>query len=166
MASDSTDPPASLTSSLTRDAWRYWQGLRNGRGMPSRADIDPSAIPRLLPHVLLIDVLRDPLDFHYRLIGTYLDERLKHRYTGRRAREFEEKGPGSKIWESLCRVVEERQPCVHQLPYTGPHDNLKSAEEVILPLSDDDRTVTMTFNVVVFIERPGPAAIPPAAAMH
>lgn len=49
----------------------YWQSKRTDQRPPLRADIDPVEIPKLLPNVLLIDVIGQPAyDFHYRLLGT------------------------------------------------------------------------------------------------
>ena len=49
----------------------YWQSKLTDARPPLRADIDPVDIPKLLPNVLLVDVIGHPAyDFHYRLIGT------------------------------------------------------------------------------------------------
>ena len=49
----------------------YWQSKKIDDRPPLRTDIDPTEIPKLLPNVLLIDVVGDPAyDFHYRLLGT------------------------------------------------------------------------------------------------
>lgn len=49
----------------------YWQSKRTDDRLPSRTDIDPIEIPKLLPNILLIDVIGQPAyDFHYRLLGT------------------------------------------------------------------------------------------------
>ena len=51
--------------------YRLWDGKRQGRGIPARADFDPLEIPpHILPGILLIDVAHDPLHFRYRLVGT------------------------------------------------------------------------------------------------
>jgi hypothetical protein len=47
----------------------YWRHKATGRPMPCRADLDPIEIPQLLPHVMLVDVLRSSR-YRYRLIGT------------------------------------------------------------------------------------------------
>jgi hypothetical protein len=56
---------------IAREALAYWEGKLSGRPMPTRRDFDPVfEIPHLLPWIMLVDVLREPLDFRYRLIGT------------------------------------------------------------------------------------------------
>jgi hypothetical protein len=54
-----------------RAFYAYWQSKQTDARPPRRADIDPTDIPKLLPNVLLIDVVGEPAyDFHYRLLGT------------------------------------------------------------------------------------------------
>lgn len=49
--------------------WRYWNRKRGTRAMPLRRDIVPGEIPKLLPHIQLME--RDPVrGFRYRLSGT------------------------------------------------------------------------------------------------
>src|SRR3546814_12912860 len=52
----------------------YWSERAAGRAAPRRSDIDPlDLLSSLLPHLLLINVERDPPDFRYRLAGTAAD---------------------------------------------------------------------------------------------
>src|SRR5580658_1065080 len=37
--------------------YAYWNTLRGGRPLPRRADIDPTEIPKLLPQILMYDVV-------------------------------------------------------------------------------------------------------------
>ena len=53
-----------------RDLYCYWHEKRGGRGYPARADILPEEIARLLPYVMLVDVLDEGRHFRFRLIGT------------------------------------------------------------------------------------------------
>jgi PAS domain-containing protein len=62
--------PSMLNAPRLRAALTYWDAKRQNKLMPPRSDIDPVEIPRLLPYVMLIDVVREPLDFRYRLMGT------------------------------------------------------------------------------------------------
>src|SRR3546814_15809427 len=53
-----------------REIYHYWSGKRGGRCYPTRADIRPEEIKRLLPFVLLLDVLDEGRHFRFRLVGT------------------------------------------------------------------------------------------------
>ncbi|UEM24468.1 PAS domain-containing protein (plasmid) [Skermanella mucosa] len=75
---------ASNVPSIIREALGYWESKLAGRRMPARRDFDPVfEIPHLLPWIMLVDVLRDPLDFRYRVIGMGIAERSTKDYTGR-----------------------------------------------------------------------------------
>src|SRR3546814_6501618 len=63
-------------------SYEYWKQKRGDRPMPAESDLDPAEIRKILPHVILLDVRQEPLDFHYRLIGTKMDEHMLGRYTG------------------------------------------------------------------------------------
>ena len=47
----------------------YWLGLRQGRPMPARRDVDPIAIPWALTRIYLIDYDAGSRSFRYRLAG-------------------------------------------------------------------------------------------------
>ena len=59
-----------ITSPLVLQAHDYWQGKRRDGLLPSRANIDPAEIPRLLPNVLLSEISLSPFEVRYRLMGT------------------------------------------------------------------------------------------------
>ena len=144
--------PSTLSEPRFRDSFVYWDGKRVGRSMPSRRDIDPIEIPRLLPYVMLIDVLRDPLDFRYRLIGTEVRRILHGDYTGKRYTDVPGKGPGSVVWGDYEAVVARKEPLVSTPPYVGPDKQVRRCRNLLMPLSDDGATVNMVLGVVV-IER-------------
>lgn len=60
----------------------YWRQKRSGRRFPSRKDLDPIDIPRLLPFLTLVDVVPDPHCFVYRLVGTAAAGILRRDLTG------------------------------------------------------------------------------------
>ena len=64
----------------------YWASLRRGASLPSRVDLHPSGIKRMLPTVSLIDVKRDldgAIDYRLRLAGTGLYSVYGREITGR-----------------------------------------------------------------------------------
>lgn len=152
---EATDVEAALGSGRLKASWDYWQSKRAGRSMPARADLDPPLeIPRLLPWIILTDVLlRDPLDFRYRLIGTAIRDRIAGNYTGMRLMELPHQRPGSRIWDTRSECVRTKAPVLdNQLPYVGPSDLVRAVRHLHLPLSDDGRSVTMILTAVEFDE--------------
>jgi len=120
--------------------------------MPARADIDPMEIIPILPYVILLDVLRDPLDFRYRLIGTVTDEHMVEPYTGRRFSELPHQRAPSRIWSCCERVVHHKQPLRGDIPYVGPKSDFIAIENIMMPLAADGETVDMIFTVVEYID--------------
>ena len=49
--------------------------------MPSRAEIEPTEIPTLLPYLALIDVELNPRRFRWRLVGTHITGAMGYDYT-------------------------------------------------------------------------------------
>ncbi len=146
--------PDQFASPILQAAYDYWQLRRRGRLMPARADIDPADIPRLLPNIILTDVLaQKPLDFRYRLIGTAVCERTARDYTGVRFMDLPHQRPGSMIWDTRAACVRKRAPVYDgDLPYVGPVQRVRVVSQVHLPLSTDGATVNMIFTAVAFEE--------------
>lgn len=133
------------------EAQAYWERKRTGRRMPARRDLDPVIeIPKLLPWIMLTDVLHRPLDFRYRLIGTRIIELARQNYTGKLFSELAHTGPDSHVWRDRAEVVERRAPKYVEPPYTGANKDIKGALGLHMPLSEDDETVDMIMTVVVF----------------
>lgn len=71
-----------LTDPRLAALYAYWDGKRNGRGMPRRADLDPIEMRAWLGNLLLIDVTPDGR-FVYRLYGTRFVDSFGLDMTGR-----------------------------------------------------------------------------------
>ena len=127
---------------------KYWQELRRDREMPARADIDPLDIPELLPLVFLVNVLHEPLDFQYRLLGTEIVRHSAGNYTGYSLRDLPEQCPPSRIWTLYERVVTERRPLCSRVPYV--HTAGKFVEMMAAPLSDAGARINKLFGIVQF----------------
>jgi hypothetical protein len=137
-------------SPLQQRALAYWESKRRGRAMPSRKDIEPTEIPDLLANVVLVDVLQDPPDFRYRLIGTAIVERIAFDYTGKKFSELPHQQAGSIVWDTAARLCREKAPSVSEIPYVGPDRWVRGYRDLYLPLSDDGEHVTMIMGVVEF----------------
>lgn len=139
---------------IVRGALDYWERIRGDRRMPARADLDPMEIVPLLPYVMLVDVLYEPLDFRFRLLGTAHDQITSGDYRGRCFSELPHTAPGNPIWAQYAQVVAEQRPVHAGVSYIGPDEFLpRQLEHCLMPLSLDDRKVDMVF-VAAAIPRP------------
>jgi hypothetical protein len=124
---------AELNSDIVRAIVDYWQGKREGDKLPHRDRLDPVEIPRLLPHIMLKEVRRDPWDFRYRVVGTVVREHSRSNWTGRLMSEIDGQGEGSKVFSVVKWVTEEGKAAIFRPPYVGPHKEFKYCEAAVLP---------------------------------
>src|SRR6185437_5426393 len=138
----------SFRTKTVERAYRYWASKCGPGRMPRRSDIRPEEIPSLLPHVFLVDVRRDPLEFSFRIIGTEICSLAGRDYTGLRVN-AEEYGPDWKsVFEVYWQVVHSATPevTVRYAPWADREFLLY--ERLIAPLSSDGVTIDMLFGTL------------------
>lgn len=118
----------------------YWQEKKGDRVLPSRADIDPMDIARVLPRVMMVEVSHDPLEFRYRVAGTGLFAMHGQELTGKLARELDPPEYGALIHRHYAEVIERRAPCLHLIELNVDY-LATSYARLILPLSSDGKVI-------------------------
>jgi hypothetical protein len=140
-----------ITNELVAEAHRYWTRIAGARPMPRRADLDPLDIPKLLPHVMLVDVVGER--YRYRLIGTANDEEHGVSVTGRY---LDEVLPGADYRAHILGLYDEcareRRPLYAEIVYLsqGRGNVERHLKVLFLPLSEDGETVSQIFVMRVF----------------
>lgn len=133
------------------DYWTKW-AEKNG-GIPARRDINVRDVGMHMPYVVVFDILNDPLDFQYKLVGTQVAAHTHGDYTGKKLSEMEGKGPGSKIWGFLDQARETKQPLMKEVPYVGPMAAFMRSTLLFLPLASNHETPDKIFLVSNFISK-------------
>ena len=132
----------------------YWAGHRRGRKAPARADIDPVDIPHLLPHIALTEIVPDPEGgeprFRYRLAGTEIEERFGCPLTNRFFDELKQGEYLAYIQSLYRRLMTELAPVYSEGCFETGDANKLLAKRLMLPLSDDQTTVTMVLSAIVY----------------
>jgi hypothetical protein len=128
----------------------YWLKKKGERRAPTRADIDPSEIVPLLPHVGLVDVVRDPLRFRFRLVGTAIAAGYGRDITGSFLDEVDLDRHEQEIIAEYARVIETWEPACARWEYVRRDGRYVAYERMVLPLSSDGKTVDMLFGGCVF----------------
>jgi hypothetical protein len=142
---------AQLSASATaarahQEMFAYWASLRRGGSLPSRVDLHPSGIKKMLPTVSLIDVKRDldgVIDYRLRLAGTGLYTVYGREITGRTLEDVYASTAVEYWRRELDKVVTERRPGVgvHSLAWKGsPHMSILWLR---LPLASNGKDVDM-----------------------
>jgi hypothetical protein len=132
---------AQLVIREQRELYDYWRGCAKDGGLPSRASINPVAIPSLLPGISILDAGDRPENVIYRLAGTRLREIFGKEVTGKSVFDLEF-GEKRNYWLAVYRkVIEEKVPM--QGAIKGP---VADRDHMVLfwmrlPLSDDNSAV-------------------------
>lgn len=140
-----------MRSPIVRSAFEYWRSKCRGRALPSRADIDPMEIPRVLPNISLVERDTETGRYRYRLIGSALVESLGWDATGRYLDEVYpgfENSPSKRYRE---QVFDLGKPS-HRIgrPSLRFAKDFFNVERLYLPLADDGQRVDMVMGIMVF----------------
>ncbi len=119
----------------------YWRARRRG-SFPGRDDIDPLEFKFALGNVTLIDVLREPLRFRFRLVGSLMAQRMGWDLTGKMADEVPDIEYRSGLLDAYRQIVLGRAPST--VLYERMIDGQPRRFEVLrLPLAADGETIDM-----------------------
>ena len=118
------------------DLLRYWQLVGHG-GVPSRADIDPADIPKLLSNIILIDVHRAPIRFRARLCGTEIDRLCGRNFTGCYLDDMTVGYFERDILLDYAEVVLHKKPKVARRSILTASNSWLHYQRLLLPLSTD-----------------------------
>lgn len=135
-----------LRAPALRELADYWLDRRGDASMPRHADIDLVDLTTQLPWLILADVWRAPLRFHFRVVGDELEHLLGQRYTGTTI----DRSAGM-FFKPYQACAEQVRPIREYVRYDfddgGP---VGEFERLLLPLSEDDETVTMVFGEAIY----------------
>ena len=136
-----------------RSAWQrlvaqchdYWRRIAPPGRLPGRQHVWPGDMLAFLPHVWLLDVVREPLRFRYRLIGTAEVRVLGADLTGQWLDEAHgETWNSPPVRDRLRFMVETGRPTWNRSPVLwGPDRSHQLIENCLLPLAADGSTVDM-----------------------
>lgn len=144
------------SSARLKLVYEYWLLIRGDRNMPSRKDFDPAKVVKALPGIGMVDVLRDPVDFRYRLIGTDIDYHSEQSHTGQLISEIPSRAAPNTVWQNLIEICNSKQPSGRSVPYVGPHSEFLETRQIALPFSNDGENVDMVMAVIDYLRRPSP----------
>jgi len=159
---------------LVRQTYSYWQALhpapgRLPRPLPGRQHVEPTAIPKLLSHLWMLDVVPAgdaamPLRFRYRLLGTDVRRVLPNGESviGRWLHEIDPDFLASGRYDAFAAPVLSRQPSWRRGAPKFPHglEHL-TLERLFLPLASDGQTVDLLLCISLFLAADGKLMDPP-----
>jgi len=153
MVPESPDDRVSIRDSCNKNVYaRYCQAWRADRA-PTRRDIDVFSLPRALPNIYIVEVLRGAGGdrFRVRLMGTGLVDRLKHECTGQFVRDLPLGGWEDDWRDALASVTQAGRPQISMDRARLPDGLCLTIEHVILPLSRDGTTIDEILGSMAFL---------------
>jgi hypothetical protein len=138
-----------------RRVYDYWAALAPPDCLPGRQHVSPLDLHPFLPRIFLVDVLRDPPRFRYRLVGTEVTWSRRHDPTGKW---IEETNPCDlKTVLDRYRYMADTGRATWRRGYSywdrEPLHHI--VENCMLPLAKDGRTVDMMLGVSVVFDATG-----------
>lgn len=123
----------------------YWCERRGSRRMPARADLDPLALARLMPNIMLVETAdTDCARYRYRLVGTRVVQATGEDRTGRHFAEVAFFRQHPEELQRYAAVAVSRRPVFTLEPFTNQaHGTTYDAERLMLPLGRADDHVDM-----------------------
>jgi hypothetical protein len=127
--------PALTKSPMVREMHGWWMSKRGASGMPDRADLDPIALRRLLPNLLITEVETDPFRIRYRLVGTKVVAITSIDFTGRYLDELLAEGSETPWLDYYASVYTTREPLLGSVTETTANGGTFTYEFGIFPLT-------------------------------
>jgi len=131
-----TTPPLIAADSILSALWRYWESKRGHRRMPLRREIDPCEIPRLLPHLQLVEMV-EGRGFRYRLTGTAIADGYGFDATGKFTHEVLPPARHAVASRHYVLVSETGRPLFARNRYLKGNSITIIISRIILPLATD-----------------------------
>ena len=139
-AADAADLP---TAPLLRRLHADWEVRRAGRRFPARRDLDPLDLRYILGDLNLIEVLRDPLRFRFRLFGSNIALLLGRDLTGQTLDALPDPDYRELVRSHCAEVAERRAPTLRRYCRKPVGDRVLNLEMLVLPLGEDETRVDM-----------------------
>lgn len=128
-----------MPENASRGLREYWQELVSDGKIPSKNALDPMAMKAFLGNIALLDIVRDPLDFRFRLVGEHIQRGANTRLKGRLLREWaeQEQPRAAALLDSCLECVRTTHPQYFDRFFTAGNAEWRNIC-LVLPLLDKD----------------------------
>lgn len=143
------DCPVARAHPLVSTAHAYWSQLPSVEGLPRKRDVDPLAIPKLLPYLLLAERLASG-SFHLRVCGSHIVQRYGMECTGKSLEELELGDSLADFSAIFGHVLRSRAPLFFSGSLFWHGREHAVFREVLMPLADETGTPSFLLGCIVF----------------
>jgi hypothetical protein len=143
---------SAISSPMLCEGLRYWNAKRGVRAFPSRAEIQPAEMKKILPHIILAKTIDDGRDFEFRLAGQSVMSAHGFNPTGWKVSELDRHAAGftAVVMRVYGRVQASGVPYASRGTLKHLDRSFRSFESLFLPLGPDGRAVDHIFVVAGF----------------
>jgi hypothetical protein len=143
--------PLNLDDPRLKRFYDYWRSKHRAALLPGRADIDPLDIPDLLPHISMLDVVREDgaLRFRFRLVGTANVQIAGREHTGAFIEDVFEPADVAQLQTIYRTIVETREPHFWQIRLGTMGNPAAHYARLMVPLATDGLTVDLLMGLFV-----------------
>jgi hypothetical protein len=151
--------PAALFPSLVE----YWRSLAPPGQLPNHRAVDAAVLPRLLPYLAKVEVLADPLDFRFRLIGEHIAMHAGRSLAGLCLGHLMAESPAGeaafyrRLFGFFQAVAGGDRPLAARFDFDGSTGIRRSVEIVAMPLAGRGGGVDRLLAAMAFAEMAGVA---------
>lgn len=148
---DETIAPAiRLQAKQLQRLYQDWNDRRRGREFPSRADFDPCDLAYVLGYLSLLDVLRNPVRFRYRLHASITGTRIGVDMTGKFVDEIPDRAHAKLANEHCLEVLDLRMSVVKRRCHQATDHRVWNNEILVLPLSNTGSDIDMLMGCIAW----------------
>ena len=119
----------------------YWFDTCSGRPMPARRDINPIEIPSALAQIWLCDYLSESGRCRYRLAGEEINDFWGFNLSGKYLDEIVPAERQASVTSKIRMAIDLPAIVYNRTCLSLTEEITRNGERIILPLSDDGRTV-------------------------
>ncbi len=142
---------ADLAAPEHRQLFDYWRSISGKSNIPCRSSLQPAAIPRLLPGLLMIDVATPIENSTIRIAGTRLRDVYKSEITGKKISELDALG-NTEQWSDIFReIVTTRHPAFGNTRLVKPDGRVMRQYWLRLPMRNKSNAVDIILGYDIFV---------------
>ena len=119
----------------------YWRAACGPHAVAAKEAFDFKNLRMWLGHIALIEVERDPIQFRFRLYGTYLAELAGADHTGKFLDQCFPRASVGPMLDPYYECVDSASPAAFAERYRLPNGERAIMEQLLLPCSSDRKQV-------------------------
>lgn len=131
----------------------YWLGIKGDRATPQQADFALTDLADVIPHMIIIDVVHQPVRLKFRLLGTFVTDLVGRNSTGRWIDEDLYPDNLEEIIWAYRHCAQTGRPLATEGPVDIAERDWTGSEVLMLPLSDNGGTVVQIASCYDLVNR-------------